>query len=116
MQMEIGVYRIGSAILTAIEWSRGSAEGGWKRRVEIFFVPEITNMPPTRRVHSFSVNGSGMKFPDRSARNFSLSRVYRVQLENLGASSAGCIRLGRKVFFDRTSRGFGVQVKSITCC
>lgn len=28
---------------------------------KIFSVPEITNMPPTRRVHSFSANGSGMK-------------------------------------------------------
>lgn len=55
-------------------WGEGRRGGGGEGkglagyiRVEmetlakIFSVPEITNMPPTRRVHSFSANGSGMK-------------------------------------------------------
>lgn len=46
---------------------RGRGLAGYIPRAEmetlakIFSVPEITNMPPTRRVHSFSANGSGMK-------------------------------------------------------
>lgn len=47
----------GSAILTAIASCPGF--GGRQEMAEIFSTPEITNMPVTRRVHSFSVNENG---------------------------------------------------------
>lgn len=73
---------------------------------KIFSVPEITNMPPTRRVHSFSANGSGMKL--LKPIPFETSRFP------MGGTSPLLFKLEN--FRTRFSPGLASERNRITCC
>lgn len=97
---------------------RGRGLAGYIPRAEmetlakIFSVPEITNMPPTRRVHSFSANGSGMKLlKPIPLRNFPLPEWRTSSTPSHPPPSSNW-----KTFELGFSPGLASERNRITCC
>lgn len=73
---------------------------------KIFSVPEITNMPPTRRVHSFSANGSGMK----------LLKPIPFETSRFPNGEPPPLLFKLENFRTRFSPGLASERNRITCC